>query len=243
MRLRKREDPDLSLTLIKFAPAFGLPDPSPFGIKAELLLKMSGLPYSVEISGNPRKGPKGKLPALRDGDALIGDSEFIRKHLEFAYGIDFDQGLGPLQRARAHAFARMLEERTYWCGVQTRWLEDSAWPTVSRAFFGNLPPVVRDVVPALVQRIVRRRMRVQGIGRHTRDEIMALGIADFAAVSAELGDRAFFMGQAPTGIDATVYAMLAGIAIPPFENPIRTSVLATPNLVAYIERMRALYFP
>lgn len=232
----------MSLTLIKFPPAFGLPDPSPFCIKAEILLKMSGLPYAVEITGDPGKGPKGKLPALRDGGLLIGDSEFIRKHLEVVHRIDFDKGLGILQRARAHAFARMLEERTYWCGVQARWIEDSAWPVMSRTLFGNLPPVVRWIVPAVARRVVRYRLRAHGLGRHTREEIMALGVADFAAVSAELGDRAFFMGQSPSAADATVYALLAAFAVPPFDNPIRASILATPNLVAYMDRMKARYF-
>jgi|GEM_PF-5415914 len=31
------------ITLYSFGPAFGLPDPSPFVMKAEVLLKMSGL--------------------------------------------------------------------------------------------------------------------------------------------------------------------------------------------------------
>ncbi len=158
----------MSLTLIKFPPAFGLPDPSPFCIKAEILLKMSGLPYAVETTGNPRKGPKGKLPALRDGGLLVGDSELIRKHLEIVHRIDFDKGLGPLQRARAHAFARMLEERTYWCGVHVRWIEESAWQVMSRTLFGRLPPVVRWIVPAIVRGVVRHRLRAHGLGRHGR---------------------------------------------------------------------------
>jgi hypothetical protein len=33
------------ITLKGFGPAFGLPDPSPFVTKVEMLLKMAGLPY------------------------------------------------------------------------------------------------------------------------------------------------------------------------------------------------------
>ena len=39
------------ITLYTFGPAFGLPDPSPFVLKAEILLKMAGLPYHAATGG------------------------------------------------------------------------------------------------------------------------------------------------------------------------------------------------
>ncbi|MDR6871877.1 hypothetical protein J2Y55_002890 [Bosea sp. BE125] len=36
------------ITLHSFGPGFGLPDPSPFCIKAEILLRMAGLPFERE---------------------------------------------------------------------------------------------------------------------------------------------------------------------------------------------------
>ena len=74
------------LILHTFGPAFGLPDPSPFCMKAMALLKMSGLEHQC-VSGDPRKAPKGKLPCLVDGDATIADSTFIRWHLEEKYAL------------------------------------------------------------------------------------------------------------------------------------------------------------
>ena len=79
------------ITLYTFGPAFGLPDPSPFVTKAEVLLKMAGLPYRMDTKGF-RKAPKGKLPYIRDGEDIIADSTFIRLHLEKRYNIDFDEG-------------------------------------------------------------------------------------------------------------------------------------------------------
>jgi hypothetical protein len=35
----------MSLILQVFGPAFGLPDPSPFAMKADMLMKLSGLEY------------------------------------------------------------------------------------------------------------------------------------------------------------------------------------------------------
>jgi hypothetical protein len=69
------------ITLFGFGPAFGLPDPSPFVMKTEVRLKMAGLPYRFERSG-PQAAPKGKIPFMEENGLRIGDSTFIRAHIE-----------------------------------------------------------------------------------------------------------------------------------------------------------------
>ena len=230
------------IKLIQFPPAFGVPNPSPFCMKVEILLKMAGLPYTSEQVRDPRRGPKGKLPAIEDGGELIGDSELIRGHLERKYGVDFDKGLDQRERAVAHAFARMLEERTYWTVVYSRWIDGRNWPKVRAVFFGGLPPVMRSLVPRLIQRQVRQQLHRQGVGRHAPREIYAMGVADLNVVATQLGDKPFFMGAAPTGVDAVVYAFLENIIVPPLDSPMKTMALGHANLVAYAQRMRELYF-
>jgi len=51
------------VTLYSFGPGFGLPDPSPFVTKAEVLLKMAELPYRSDTTGF-KKAPKRKLPYI-----------------------------------------------------------------------------------------------------------------------------------------------------------------------------------
>jgi hypothetical protein len=70
---------------------FGLPDGSPFVIKAKLLLNSLALEYS-EDRGGYRKAPKGKLPYTNDNGIIVADSTFIRFHIEKKYGFDFDAG-------------------------------------------------------------------------------------------------------------------------------------------------------
>src|SRR5947209_16311854 len=97
------------ITLYTFGPAFGLPDPSPFVTKAEMLLKLAGLPYRTDTSGFG-KAPKGKLPYIEDDGERVADSTFIRFHIEKKYGFDFDAGLDAQQRATAWAFEKMAED-------------------------------------------------------------------------------------------------------------------------------------
>jgi glutathione S-transferase len=95
------------ITLYTFGPAFGLPDPSPFVTKVEMLLKMTGLAYRTDTTGF-RQAPKGKLPYIDDDGEQVADSTFIRWHLENKYRIDFDKGLSADQRAVAWAFEKIL---------------------------------------------------------------------------------------------------------------------------------------
>src|SRR5215831_13452453 len=78
------------ITLYTFGPAFGLPDPSPFVTKVEVLLKMTGLAYRTDTTGF-RQAPKGKLPYIDDDGEQVADSTFIRWYLENIYRIDFDK--------------------------------------------------------------------------------------------------------------------------------------------------------
>ncbi len=60
------------ITLYTFGPYFGLPDGSPFVIKAMLLLKFAGLEYREDRGGYP-KAPKGKLPYINDDGLIVAD--------------------------------------------------------------------------------------------------------------------------------------------------------------------------
>jgi glutathione S-transferase len=232
----------MAITLVTFPRAFGLPNPSPFGVKTLVLLKMAALPFTIEETPNPRKGPKGKLPAIRDEGALIGDSEIIRWHIERKHGIDLDRGLTAAERAVAHAFARMLEERTYWAIVYCRFIEEGNWPLLRKELFGGMPPLLRTIAANLVRRTERRALHAQGLGRHSRTEIYAMGCADLRAAATHLADKPFFMGAEPSSLDATAYAMVSAIADAPFPSPMKEEALRNANLTAYCARMKSRYF-
>jgi glutathione S-transferase len=230
------------IKLIQFPRMFGLPNPSPFCIKVEVLLKMAGLAYECEFVGNPGKGPKGKLPAIIDDGQAIGDSELIRWHLERKYGVDFDKGLSPLERAVGHAFARMAEERTYWVLVYSRWIEEANWVLFRDNLFAGIPGFIRAVLGPQVRKRVRRMLRAQGLGLHSRDEIYAMGARDIDAISTQLGTKPFLLGSEPTSVDATVWPYIVGTLVPPFESPFKQAMQKRANLVEYSERMRARFF-
>lgn len=231
------------ITLYSFGPGFGLPDPSPFVTKAEVLLKMAKLPYRADTSGF-KKAPKGKLPYIDDdGGETIADSTFIRWHLEKKYKIDFDRGLSPEQRAIAWAFEKMLEEHLYWAVVHARWMDDANFAKGPATFFRAIPAPVRPFLVAIIRRRLRQTLHGQGIGRHSHDEIVALGTRSVDATADYLGTKPFMMGAEPTGLDATAFAFVAGVLCPLFDTPLRSAAERHENLKQYVGRMTARFYP
>src|SRR6266480_4099965 len=144
----------LMITLYTFGPAFGLPDPSPFVMKAEVLLKMAGLPYRTNTTGL-RRAPKGKLPYIDDDGERIADSTFIRWHIEKKYGNNLDRGLSREQRATAWAYEKLAEDHLYWAVVEARWCDDANFAKGPQIFFRRIPSPLRPVVIAMIRRRVR----------------------------------------------------------------------------------------
>ena len=230
------------ITLHNFGSNFGLPDPSPFVLKTEVQLKMTGLAYQRQTGGLPT-APKGKLPYIDDEGIRIADSVFIRAYLEQTYGIDLDAGLDPGQRALAWTVERMVEDHLYWAMVHERWLIDDNFAKGPSHFFDDAPEPMREQIRATVRNEVRQGLMRQGLARHSVEEIGDIASRSFAAVSQLLGDKPYLTGETPCGADASLFGLLAGVTSPLFEGVVRDACLAHQNLIAYRDRMMARYYP
>lgn len=231
------------ITLYTFGPAFGLPDLSPFVVKAEMLLKLAGLPYQVNTTDGMKKAPKGKLPFIDDDGQSVADSTFIRWHLEKKYGIDFDKGLSQAEKGIAWTVEKTLEDNLYWTVLDARWNNDDNFARGPVKFFKSIPWPLRGLITFVVRRKLVNSLKGHGMGRHQRAEIEAIGSRDIAAIAAILGDKPFLLGQEACGADATCFAFIGSALCPLFETPLRTCAEQHPNLVAYAARMRKAYYP
>ena len=231
------------IILHTFGSAFGLPDPSPFVIKAELLLKLSGLPYRKQRS-TMRTAPKGKLPYIDDNGVLVPDSTLIRLHLANKHGISLDNGLSDAQRAVAWSMECLCSDHLYWCIVHERWLDDATFACGPALFFQRLPPLLRQGIRALIRRKVARSLHGQGLGRFSPEERKTLLQLDIASLSALLADQPYMLGSQASWLDATVFAFVASALLANLgDTPSRQLVSQYPNLVAYVARLRQQYFP
>ena len=232
------------IKLIQFAPALGLPNASPFCLKLETYLRMANVPYEIPpvTMAAFSKAPKGKMPYIEDNGKLIADSAFIITHLKARYGDPLDANLTPEHRAISQAFTRLLEENLYWAVVYARWIEPAGWAITRPAFFNTMPAPFKWFVPTLARRGLVKSLHGHGMGRHSREEIYAIGQRDITALADYLGEKKFFLGESPSSVDATVYGFLANLIWAPIENPLKEHAKQYPQLEAYCTRMRDRYF-
>ncbi|WP_308911934.1 glutathione S-transferase family protein [Pseudokordiimonas caeni] len=232
-----------TFTLLQFPTAPGAVNLSCFCIKAEILLQMTGANYRIDETEDFMKMPKGKFPVLRAGDKLIPDSEFIRHYLEDTLSKDLDAALTRSERAVAHAFARMIEERLYWVAVYSRWVDPDVWPILKEAVFDDVPADMRDEVADGVQKEILRDLHGHGLGRHSQAEIYALGARDIAAIADFLGDKQWMMGPGLSSLDAVVISLLGSIMGAGLPSPLIAEIERHPNLAWYVERGLGRFFP
>jgi glutathione S-transferase len=232
----------IMLKLNVFGPYFGLPDASPFCIKALMLLKMSGLPHEVEKMSF-KKAPKGKAPYLIDNGKVIADSHFLMLHLEKVHKADFSGGYSAAELAKSWAVARMIEEHFYFISMHYRWLQDTNFYKGPYQFFADAPAIIRPLIARIVRAKVRKTQNLQGLGRHTPEERLALAKGDIDAVEVMLGKNNYFLGPKISGVDASLCGFLWAASTSYFDSPVGQYIRSRPLLVEYLKRIQTQYFP
>ncbi|MPZ36542.1 MAG: glutathione S-transferase family protein [Rhizobiales bacterium] len=230
------------IKLFQFPRRFGIPNLSPFCCKLETWLRIAGVPYEVVETLDPRKGPKGKLPFIEDAGVRIADTSIIIDHLVKTRGVDPDARLDDSQRAIALLVQRALEEHYAFVLAYTHLVRDEGLRH-TRARFDAVPAIIRPLIFRIVQGKIKKMLWLQGTLRHSDEEIVESALRDWRAILTVMGDRLFFFGDEPTGIDAVVFGALATSLLTPIASPIRDFLKSQPACVAYAERMRARFFP
>lgn len=190
-----------------------------------------------------RRAPKGKIPFVEIDGKLMGDSHLIIAELERRLAAEgkrpLDGGLSPRDLALAHMMRRAIEEGMYFVGLHVRWGRDDGYLVVRDEFKKMIPGFVLPIV----RRSQHKKLKAQGTGRHTDDEIMAIGRADFDAIAEMLGDRPYLLGDAPRTVDCSLFGFLEGTMGFPLDTPFKRAGLSHTNLVAYRKRIRDRWWP
>ena len=146
-------------------------------------------------------------------------------------------------RAQAWAFERMIEHHVYWALVGARWVDPENFAKGPAHFFDAVPEHLREKLREDAQFRVAENYLLSGLGRHAPDEDVDLAVRSLFALSVQLGDKPYLMGDTPCGTDATAFGALAGILTPYFTSPLRERTEHFGNLTAYVDRMMLQYYP
>jgi glutathione S-transferase len=234
------EQPKSPIRLFIFTGVWGLPSTSPFCIKLDAWLRMSGLPYEVVNVPTAHAGPKKKAPWIEDEGVRLGDSTLIIKSLSKKYGIDLDRGLSELQLAQAQALQGMLEERTYQVMMYTHFVWDEGWAS-ARDLLVDAPRPAWPLIGFIMRRQIRKDLNFRGMGRHSHEEIMEFGKRDLQVLSTVLGDQAYFFGDVPTSFDACAYGFLAMFLRCPVASEVQKVGKRMNNLIEFLDRFEARF--
>jgi glutathione S-transferase len=186
--------------------------------------------------------PKGKMPYIVDGTRTVADSSLAIDYLKASYGDPLDSWMNAEQRGVALAWQRLLEEHLYWAVLHTRWIEPEGWRLTRGVFFAGLPAPLSWVIPPMARRSMARELHGHGMGRHSAEEIHALGRQDITALADFLGEKPFLMGELPCSLDAVAYGFLANLLWVPLESALKLQAQKYPQLERYCERMKSRYY-
>jgi glutathione S-transferase len=137
----------------------------------------------------------------------------------------------------------MIEHHIYWALIGARWVNPENFAKGPSHFFDAAPAHMREKLREDAQFRVAENYLISGLGRHAPDEDVDLALRSLLALSVQLGDKPYLMGDSVCGADATAFAMVAGILTPYFVSPLRERAQQFGNLVAYVDRMMERYYP
>lgn len=214
------------------------PNLSPFVVKLETYLRMAEIPYELDFE--EPMGPKGKAPWITLNGEEIGDSQLIIERLGPKYGKDFSSHLNAEQKATSLSIRVLTEEHFLWCLVVWRYIIDEG-----RTFLKSMVlPRFMFIMMPMFKRHIQKATRIQGIGRHTFEEVQEIGRKDLVALSTLLGDKPYFMGDEPTELDCAIFGMLSQLQWNSAGSPYLQMLESDfKNLSAYCFRVKEKFWP
>lgn len=219
-----------------------LPSSSPFCIKVETYMRMAKIPYTTVWENNPNRGPKGKMPFIKDKGKIIADSSFIVEYLQSEYPNNLDEKLAASDRGIMLAFQRLIEESLYWVLLYSRWGDGGGWCEIKKEITPLLPPLIGGFILRIIRKRLLKQGYYQGTTRHSRDEIYHIAKKDISATANFLGNKPFFLGKKPRSIDASLYGFLITILDSPVPGPLPECTRKHQNLQDYCLRIKKRYW-
>jgi len=231
------------IKLYQFKPFWGLPNASPFCMKAETYLRYRGVVFEA-VACSPRESPSKQIPFITIEEAgeskTITDSEKIIDYFESLHDYPMDKGLTALQKATAYLIRSKVEEELYWQITYMRWGDPEGWKVFLPDLNKHMEGLKGKVLPWIIRRILLRQMSKRGMKPDNTEASYAPGIHLLDVLSDLLGNKDYFLDKSIRTIDMSVYAFLANIIDQPYPNIIQNHAKGLDNLVDYCERVNQL---
>ncbi|CAC5384905.1 unnamed protein product [Mytilus coruscus] len=210
------------------------PSLSPFVVKLETYLRIAKIPY--QNVHDSKRGSKGKIPWIEYNDVTLPDSQLIIEYLNKLRNVDLNKHLTEEQKAVAVAFQRMVDEHTYWLMVINRWEYDNEMREFKLSNWSWLKLTI-------ARWFVNWQTHQQGLGRHNKEEIMAILNKDFHSLSAYLSKKKYIFGDIPSELDSSIFGQLSQFRWHLSLSDITNLFQRYQNLDRYCQQMKNTFWP
>jgi glutathione S-transferase len=190
---------------------------SPFVVEVDRALRIAKLPFrreQVPITKIKKLNPTGQLPVLLVDQEPVADSTLILHRIEILAPGSMTGGLDARGVAEAWLWEEFADTALYPHVLTARWADERGWPVPRKAFFGGLPPVIRDLVASVVRRktlqaLVGRDFTRAGLGPW---EARLQRVLD--ALEARAPESGFWLGPKPSAADIGLFGHLHALRLP-----------------------------
>jgi len=233
--------------LFQFTRSPQIPSISPFCLKLESWLKLHGIKYQNVDHKCKFRSKKGLLPFIEINGEEIADSNAIIETLGKKFEKEMPAELTQEQKNVQHAMIAMVENHLHWTIVYWR---SKDVENILKGYKLNLQTAIGSKAPASILNFYfkytfcrkgLKKVRANGMGVHTAEEIDNFGKKDLQTLSEMLGEKEFFFGDEPAMLDMVVFSHVAQLAMvdKEFPCPLRDYLEADcKNLVGLVNRMK-----
>ena len=190
---------------------------SPFVLEVERALRLAKLPFEhrrVNMMRIKELNPTGQLPVLLVGDEKVQDSTRILHRIEQLSPGSMTGGLDARGVAEAWLWEEFADTALYPYVLASRWADDKGWPVPKKAFFGFLPPVVRNVVASAVRKKTIEKLVGRDFLRSGLDVCYERMHRVLDALEHRAPEHGFWMGARATVADLGLFAHLHSLRLP-----------------------------
>merc|ERR1712066_894948 len=233
--------------LFQFTRSPQIPSISPFCLKLESWLKLHGIKYQNIDHKCKFRSRKGMLPFIELNGDEVADSNMIIETLAKKFDKEMPAQLSQDQKNVQHAMIAMVENHLHWTIVH--WRSKDVDNTL-KGYQLNLQTAIGSKAPASLLNFYfkytfcrkgLKRVRSNGMGVHTAEEIENFGKKDLLTLSEMLGEKEFFFGSEPAMLDLVVFSQVGQLVMVDSEQacPLRDYLEADcKNLVGLVNRMK-----
>merc|ERR1712079_751173 len=233
--------------LFQFTRSPQVPSISPFCLKLESWLKLHGIKYQNVDHKCKHRSKKGMLPFIELNGEEIADSNMIIETLSKKFEKEMPAELSQDQKNVQHAMVAMVENHLHWTIVY--WKSKDV-DNILKGYKLNIQTAIGSKAPASILNFYfkytfcrkgLKKVRANGMGVHTAEEIENFGKKDLQTLSEMLGEREFFFGDEPAMLDMVVFSHVAQLVMvdKEFSCPLRDYLEEDcKNLVGLVNRMK-----